>query len=48
MAGKGWLGLLPYICIGIIWVSKQNKENKESSKMLLNDVSWAIKSYMKK
>ena len=48
MAGKGWLGLLPYICIGIIWVSKQNKENQESFKILVNDLSWAIKSYVKK
>ena len=48
MAGKGWLGLLPYICIGIIWVSKQKKENQESSKILVNDLSWAIETYMKK
>ena len=48
MAGKGWLGLLPNICIGIIRVSKQKKENQESSKILVNDLSWAIKSYMKK
>ena len=48
MAGKGCLGLLPYDCIDIIWVSKQKKENQESSKMLVNDLSWAIKSYMKK
>ena len=30
------------------WVSKQKKENQESSKILVNDLSWAIKSYMKK
>ena len=48
MTGKGWLRLLPYICIGIIWVSKQNKENQESSKILVNDLLWVIKSYMKK
>ena len=48
MASKGWLGLLPYICIGIIWVSKQKKENQESAKYFGNDLSWAIKSYMNK
>ena len=40
MAGK------PYICIDIISISK--KENQESSKSSVNDLSWAIKSYMKK
>ena len=29
MAEKGLL--LPYICIGIIWVSNQQKENQESA-----------------
>ena len=31
MMGKGSLGLLPHICIGIIWVSNQKKENQESA-----------------
>ena len=44
MAGKGWLGLLPYICIGIILISNQKKENQESAWILSNDLLWAIKS----
>ena len=32
MAEKGsWFRLLPYIWIGIIWVSNQKKENQESA-----------------
>ena len=43
MAGKGWLGLLPNICIDTIWVSNQKKENQESAETFLNDLLWAIK-----
>ena len=42
--GKGWLGLLPYICIGIILISNQKKENQESAWILSNDLFRAIKS----
>ena len=40
--GKGWLGLLPYICIGIIWVSNQTKENQESTDILSNKLLWSF------
>ena len=48
MSGQGWLGLLSYTCIDIIWVSNQKNENQESTYILSNDILWAIKSYVKR
>ena len=48
MAGKGWLRLLPYICLGSIWISNQKKENQKSAYILSYDLLWAIKSYIKR
>ena len=44
MAGKGRLGLLPYICIGIFGVSNQKNENQESALILSNDLFYELLS----
>lgn len=38
MAGRGLLGLLPYLCIDIIWVSNQKSRNKKSAEIMANEL----------